>query len=175
MSARRQLDGTGLKRLHRQWRGRTAGRLALVLDGLGTPTNVGSIARTAASYRVDKVWLAGPTPPFESAGAQRTALGTDRYLDTETVETTAAAIAAARAAGYRIVGVELAEGAVPLHELGLPADVCLVIGHEDHGIGKAALEACDDVAFLPQLGKVGSLNVAVAASIAMYEVRRRAW
>lgn len=175
MSARRQLDGTGLKRLHRQWRGRTGGRLALVLDGLGTPANVGSIARTAAAYRVDKVWLAGPTPPFESAGAQRTALGTDRYLDHETVETTAVALAAARADGYRIVGLELADGAVPLHELRVDGDVCLVIGHEDHGIGKAALEACDDVAFLPQLGKVGSLNVAVATALAVYEVRRRAW
>jgi tRNA (guanosine-2'-O-)-methyltransferase len=175
VNARRQLDGTGLKRLHRQWRGRTAGRLALILDGLGTPTNVGSIARSAAAYRVDKVWLAGPTPPFDSAGAQRTALGTDRYVDHVAVDTTAAAIAAARADGYRIVGIELAEGAVPLHELRVEGDVCLVIGHEDHGIGKAALEACDDVAFLPQLGKVGSLNVAVAASVAVYEVRRRAW
>lgn len=176
MSARRQLDGTGLKRLHRQWRARTGGRrLALVLDGLGTPANVGSIARSAAAYRVDHVWLAGPTPPFDSAGAQRTALGTDRYLDHEAVETTAAALVAARVAGYRIVGIELAEGAVPLHELALDGDVCLVIGHEDHGIGKAALEACDDVAFLPQLGKVGSLNVAVATAIALYEVRRRTW
>ena len=173
----RQLDGTGLKRLHRQWRTKVDRRLSLILDGLGTPTNVGSIARSAAAYRVDHVWLAGPTPPFSSSGAQRTAMGTDRYLETSTVETTAAAIVAARADGYRIVGIELAEGAVPLHELELElgSDVCLVIGHEDHGIGKAAIEACDAVAFLPQLGKVGSLNVAVATAISMYEVRRRAW
>ena len=171
----RQLDGTGLKRLHRSWRTRVDGRLAVILDGLGTPTNVGSIARTAAAYRVDHVWLAGPTPPFESAGAQRTAMGTDRYLESTTVETTTSAITAARADGYRIVGIELTDGATPLHELDLAGDVCLVIGHEDHGIGKAALEACDAVAYLPQLGKVGSLNVAVATSIAIYEVRRRAW
>lgn len=175
MTARRQLDGTGLKRLHRQWRSRPGGRLALILDGLGTPVNVGSIVRTAAAYRVDHVWLAGPTPAFDGAGVQRTALGTDRYLEHTPTETTPAAIAEARAQGYRIVGIELAEGAVPLHELAITGDVALVIGHEDHGVGKAALEACDDVAYLPQLGKVGSLNVAVAASIAMYEVRRRAW
>ena len=175
MTPRRQLDGTGLKRLHRQWRTKVDRRLALILDGLGTPTNVGSIARSAAAYRVDHVWLAGPTPAFDGAGVQRTALGTDRYLEHAHVDTTATAIEQARAQGYRIVGIELAEGAVALHELPLSGDVCLVIGHEDHGIGKAALDSCDDVAFLPQLGKVGSLNVAVATSIALYEVRRRAW
>src|SRR5205085_1022131 len=73
----RQLDGTGLKRLHRAWRQRTgAQRLALVLDGLGTPANVGAIVRTAAAYRVERLWLAGATPPLEAAGVQRTALGT---------------------------------------------------------------------------------------------------
>ncbi len=50
-----------------------------------------------------------------------------------------------------------------------------VVGHEDRGCSPATLAACDVVAFLPQLGKVGSLNVATATSIACYEVRRRAW
>ena len=172
---RRQLDGTGLKRLHRQWRARTNGRVALILDGLGTPANVGSIVRTAAAYRVDHVWLAGPAPPLDSPGVQRTALGTDRYLDATTVDSGIGAVAAARAAGYRVIAIELADGATALHELRVDSDVCLVIGHEDHGVGKATLDACDDAAYLPQLGKVGSLNVAVAAAIALYEVRRRAW
>ena len=39
----------------------------------------------------------------------------------------------------------------------------------------ATLDACDAVAYLPLLGKVGSLNVATAAAIACYEVRRQAW
>ena len=64
---------------------------------------------------------------------------------------------------------------MPLHELALAADVCLAVGHEDHGLAKAGLAACDDVAYLPMLGRVGSLNVATAGAIAMYEVRRRAW
>ena len=53
--------------------------------------------------------------------------------------------------------------------------MCLAVGHEDHGLSKAGLAACDHVAYLPMLGRVGSLNVATAAAIAMYEVRRRAW
>ena len=73
------------------------------------------------------------------------------------------------------MGIELAEGAQPLHELKLGASVCLIVGNEDHGISTPVLRACDDVAFLPQLGKVGSLNVATAASIALYEARRQEW
>jgi tRNA (guanosine-2'-O-)-methyltransferase len=51
--------------------------------------------------------------------------------------------------------------------------VCLVVGHEDRGLSKTALAACDQVVFLPQLGRIGSLNVATATSIAIWEVRRR--
>jgi tRNA (guanosine-2'-O-)-methyltransferase len=171
----KQLDGTGMKRLHREWRRRTPGRLALVLDGLGTPANVGAIVRSAAAYRAEDLWLAGPTPDLGAAGVQRTALGTDRYVTARRAVDGAAAVDAARAQGYLVVGVELADGAVPLHELDLAPDVCLAVGHEDHGLSKAGLAACDHVAYLPMLGRVGSLNVATAAAIAMYEVRRRAW
>ena len=172
----RQLDGTGLKRLHRSWRERTGdGRVALLLDGLGTPANVGAIVRTGAAYRVERIWLAGPTPPLSGAGVQRTALGTDRYLTATTVATGVEAIDQAHRDGFVVVGIELCDGAVPLHELDLPTDVCLAVGHEDHGLGKATVAACDHVAYLPMLGRVGSLNVAAATAIALYEVRRRAW
>lgn len=171
----KQLDGTGMKRLHRQWRSATVGRLALILDGLGTPVNVGSIVRTAAAYRVDHVWLAGPTPTFDSPGVAKTALGTDRYLTSTVTASALEAIEAAHKQGYWVIGIELADQAVPLHDMTLTGDVCLVIGHEDHGIGKAAIAACDAVGYLPMLGKVGSLNVAMAAGLAMYEARRQSW
>ena len=76
-----------------------------------------------------------------------------------------------------MVGLELADGAVPLHELACPpaGGVCLAVGHEDHGLSGPSLGACDAVAFIPQLGRVGSLNVAMATGMALYELRRRAW
>ena len=169
------LDPTGLKRLHREWRHRVDGRVALALDAVQGPFNVGAILRTAAAYRVEHVWLAGSTAPAASAGVQKTAMGTDRYLTISTVDRGIDAVDAARAAGYRVIGVELADSARPMHEVDLGPAVCLVVGNEDHGISAAALRACDEVAYLPQLGKVGSLNVATAASIALYEARRQEW
>jgi tRNA (guanosine-2'-O-)-methyltransferase len=172
----KQLDGTAMKRLHREWRRRTEGRLALILDGLGTPVNVGSIVRSAAAFSVDQLWLAGPTPEVTSAGARKTALGTERYLLYSHTASSNEAIDLARADGYVVLGIELADTSVPLHEMKLAdRDVCLVLGHEDHGLSKGALAACDHLAYLPQLGKVGSLNVATAAAIACYEIRRQRW
>ena len=169
------LTGTELKRLHREWRRRTEGRLALLLDSVQTPYNVGSILRTAAAYRVDHLWLVGATESPTHAKTQKTALGTQRYLTWTVVESIDDAVAEVHGAGYRLVGIELAEGAVPLHELTLAPDVCLAVGHEDRGLSADCLAACDAIGYLPMLGKIGSLNVATAASMAMYEVRRQEW
>jgi tRNA (guanosine-2'-O-)-methyltransferase len=171
----RELSPTELKRLHREWRRRTDGRLSLVLDGVQGPFNVGSIIRTAAAYRLDTLWVTANATGPDHPKVGKTALGTERFFTTVDVPTAVEAIEEARAGGYRVVGLELAEGATPLHELDLGPDLCLVVGNEDHGISKAGLAACDAVGFLPQLGKVGSLNVATATSIAIYEWARQRW
>ncbi len=171
----RQLGSTDLKRLHRTWRRLTTDRVALVLAGLSQPYNVGAILRSAAAYRVDDAWLVGDTPGPDHTKVAKTALGSERYLRLHRAANVHEAIDAAGAVGYRCVGLELADDAVALHELRVDGDIALVIGHEDRGLTTAALDACDAVAFLPQLGRIGSLNVATATSIALYELRRHAW
>ena len=171
----KQLGSTDLKRLHRDWRRRTEGRMALLLDSVQTPFNVGAIERTAAAMRVDDVWLCGSTADPDHDRTRKTALGSDRFLTFHRVESAIDAVGAAREAGYRVVGIELADEAVPLPDADLAGDLCLVVGHEDRGLATATLAACDQVAFVPQLGRIGSLNVATACAIAIYETRRRAW
>jgi tRNA (guanosine-2'-O-)-methyltransferase len=170
----RQLGMTEVKRLNRDWRRRTQARLSLVLDGVGQPFNVGSIIRTAAALGAEQIWLCGDTADPGHPSARKTALGTDRLLSFDRMPVGAAADAA-RAEGYRVVAVELAGDAVPLHEAPLAGDICLAVGNEDHGCSAALLAAADVVTYIPQPGKVGSLNVAAAAAIAMAEVRRREW
>lgn len=166
---------TEVKRLNRDWRRRTQRRLGLLLDSVGQPFNVGSIIRTAAAFGVDRVWLCGDTAQPGHPSARKTALGTDRLLAFDHVPSVAAAAAEARADGYRVIAIELAGDAVPLHAAPLDGDICLAVGNEDHGCSPALLAAADLVAYIPQPGKVGSLNVAAAAAIAMAEVRRREW
>jgi tRNA (guanosine-2'-O-)-methyltransferase len=170
-----QLRATDLKRLHRSWRRRKATRLALLLEGLQGPFNVGSIVRTAAGFAVDDVYVVDGTVSPSNPKAQKVAMGTNRYLDVHGAPTVSDAIQRAKVDGYTVLALELTDDARPLHEADLTRDVCLVLGHEDRGVTPVALAACDGVVFIPQLGNVGSFNVAVAAAIACYEVARQSW
>ncbi len=172
---RRQLGPTDVKRLNRSWRRLTEARICLLLDSVTQPFNVGSIIRTAAALGVDHIWLCGDSAGPEHPSARKTALGTERYLSFEHLAAAPAAAAAARAAGLRVIAIELAQDAVPLHAAPLDGDVCLALGHEDRGCSPALLAAADVVAYIPQTGRVGSLNVAAAAAIALAEARRREW
>jgi tRNA (guanosine-2'-O-)-methyltransferase len=171
----RQLRPTDVKRLNRDWRRRTEGRLALLLDSVAQPFNVGSIVRTAAAFGAECIWLCGNTPDLDLPSVGKTALGTDRFLAAYREPAPAAAVKAAAEDGFRVVALELASGALPLFEAPLDGDICLAIGNEDHGCSPALLAAVSAVAYIPQVGRVGSLNVAIAAAIAVSEVRRREW
>jgi len=170
-----QLRGTDLKRLHRSWKRRSSVRMGLLLDGVQSPFNVGAMVRTAAAFGVTDLYLVGRTAHARDPKAQKMAMGTDRYLDVQPFPEAGPAVENARRAGYFVVGIELTDDARPLHELDLSRDVCLALGAEDHGLSAASLKACDALAYIPQVGKVGSLNVAAAAAIACYEVRRQDW
>ena len=171
----KNLDSTGLKRLHRQWRRQTESDVAILLDSVQTPFNVGTILRTAAAYRSSHIWFSGATPLPSHPKVARTALGTDRYLTWSFCEEIEEAITQIKDSGFSLLGIELSEDAMPIFQAPIKEKTCLVFGHEDRGLSSQALEACDSVAFIPQLGRVGSLNVATAAGIAIYETHRRIW
>ena len=169
------LSETEIKRLNRGWRRATNGRIRLVLAELSNPFNVGSIFRTAAVFGVERMYLTGSTPGPSHAGVAKTALGTTNAVAHETVATVAEALDAARADGFTVYGVELAHDATPISRCELSADACLVLGNEAHGLSRTTLAACDALLYVPQVGKVASLNVATTAGIALYEARRQEW
>jgi len=171
----RSLGSTELKRLHREWRRLGLAKVSLLLDSVATPANVGSILRTAAAMRVEEIWVCGQTPDTDSGGVNRTALGSQRFVTIHRCEQPAQAVVEAHAAGYQVLALELADDATALHDLDLTGPVCLAVGHEDRGLSATTLAAADLTGFIPQLGRIGSLNAATAASIALYECRRQGW
>jgi tRNA (guanosine-2'-O-)-methyltransferase len=169
------LNPTEIKRLNRSWRRKEHGRLALLLDHVQGPFNIGQILRTAATLQVDHVYGLGMKMGWTDSKVQKTAMGTHRFLELATFEDAATATDAVKANGYRLVALELTANAQPLWAVDLASDVCIVVGNEDHGISPAVIDACDAIGYVPQLGKVGSMNVANAASVACYEARRQSF
>jgi tRNA (guanosine-2'-O-)-methyltransferase len=171
----RQLGQTEVKRLNRSWRQSTQARICLLLDSVSQPFNVGSIIRTAAAFGVEHVWLCGDSADPNHPSARKTALGTGRLLSFEQAGSAASAAAAVKSAGLRLVAIELADAAVPLHDAAVGGDICLALGNEDRGCSPGLLVAADQIAYIPQVGRVGSLNVAAATAIVLAEARRREW
>ncbi len=170
------LSPTELKRLHRTWRKKTDQRVAVILDGVQQPFNVGGILRSAAAYGVTDLWLVPPTAEPTHPKVQVTAKGCDRFLTIHRADGGRAAVESARAAGYRVIAIELVGTATPLFDLDCAnGPVALVLGHEERGVHRDTLDLVDGVGFLPLVGNIGSLNVGHTATAALAEVRRQAW
>lgn len=145
----------------------------VVLDDIRSLYNVGSIFRSADAFRVQQLVLTGftPTPPRKEIA--KTALGADTTVPWIYVPTAAEAVTSLRANGTRVLAVELTEGALPIGELGTGnRELALVLGNELSGVKQDVLDLCDDAVMIPMFGVKHSLNVAVAAGIAMYEAVR---
>ena len=171
----RPMTVTDIKRLNRDWRRRTSGSVSVALVSLSNPFNVGSIYRTAATLGADTVYLIGATPTALEPKVRKTSLGTEKAVRTVQAATLAGVAVQVHAQGGVMTAVELAAGAVPIHEHAFPDNVCLVLGSERHGLSPLGLSLCDNAVFVAQPGKVASLNVSVAASLALYEFRRQHW
>lgn len=166
------LIGTDLKRFLRNFKREhpQTKDVVILLQSVEYPANVGSVFRVADGAGVSEVILTGitPTPPhptIEKVGRYKSLKVPWRYEKDPIT-----AIDQLKADGYHIIAVELTDTAVPYHQYTYPQKCCLVVGHEDHGITKATLAACDTAVFLPMYGKGRSLNVHVALSIVLYHL-----
>lgn len=146
--------------------------LVAVLDGVEDPRNLGAILRTAEAAGVDGVLL----PERHSAGLSETvaraSAGGLEHVRVARVGNVSQALQALKARGYWVVGFD-ASGTERWDAVDYRRPVALVLGGEGRGIRRLVREHCDHLVSLPLFGHVGSLNVSVAAGIALYEVIRQ--
>jgi 23S rRNA (guanosine2251-2'-O)-methyltransferase len=143
--------------------------LVLLLDEVQDPQNLGTLLRTAEATGVHGVVLpyrraAGVTPAVVRASA-----GASEHLRIA-AENLAQAIERLQREAVRVVGLEAGVGLRPLDQLDLGGSLGLVVGSEGGGMRRLVRERCDRLATLPVGGRIGSLNAAVAGSIALYLV-----
>ena len=146
--------------------------LVVVLDGVEDPRNLGAILRTAEAAGADGVLL----PERHSAGLSETvgraSAGAMEHVRVARVGNLVQALDALKARGIWVVGFDAA-GTERWDAVDLSRPVALVLGGEGRGIRRLVREHCDHLVSIPHFGHVGSLNVSVAAGIALYEAVRQ--
>jgi len=145
----------------------------LFLDGITDPHNLGSLLRSADGAGFGGVVIPAHRAAPVTPAVRRVAAGAAEVVPVCRVENLNSAIEAAKRAGLWVVGLdEDADGDVWTSEL-LEPPVVLVLGAEGKGIRPGVVDRLDGSVSIPQRGRIGSLNVAVAGAIAMFEVARR--
>ncbi len=143
----------------------------LVLDQVTDPRNVGAVLRSAAAFGAAAVIVQDRHAPSESGAMARAAAGALDRLPLLRAVNLARTLAALKEAGLWVVGLEAtAERTLASARL---ADrrLALVLGSEDEGMRRLTREGCDLLLRLPQTQAVESLNVSVAAAVALYTVQ----
>lgn len=144
----------------------------LVLDGITDVRNFGAIARTAECVGADAIVIPEHGSVSVGGDAIKTSAGALHHIPVCRERSAALAVRFLRDNGYKIVAVS-EKSAVNYTTVDYTVPVALVLGAEDVGISPEVMKQADCSAAIPMFGKIGSLNVSVAAGVMMYEVVRQ--
>lgn len=146
--------------------------IVLLAHNIRSLWNVGSFFRTSDAFGVKKIYLTGYTAVPPRREISKTAIGAEEWIEWEYQEDPQDVIKELKNDGWTIVALELTDSAQSINEY-IPSDkTCLVLGHEVTGVPANILEACDATVMIPMMGKKESLNVSVAAGIALSHLKK---
>ncbi|MEM7128985.1 MAG: RNA methyltransferase [Chloroflexota bacterium] len=160
--------------------------LELFLDNLRSVFNVGTIFRTADGAKVDHIHLCGITPTPENPRLHKTALGAEEVVPWSYSANGLQKAQELQKLGKQLWCLEMAKDSRSLYTLASPdqgwssvqanqngqsPSIVLIVGNEIAGVDPEIQALADERIHLPMLGIKGSLNVAVALSIALYHIR----
>ena len=150
---------------------RNSGRAPLIvaMDGVTDPRNLGAVVRSAAAFDAHGVVVPQRRAVGMTASAWRTSAGAAARIPVARAVNLSRALASYQEAGLQTVGLA-GDGDVNLHDYdGFADPVALVVGAEGTGLSRLVRERCDVVVRIPIGHDTESLNVSVAAGIALYQ------
>ncbi len=156
------------------------GKYVLILHDIRSAHNVGAMFRTADGAGVSEIILSGytPRPPKKDAlyltpadkALKKTALGAEETMPFRVVTSIIRLITRLKKEGYHIVALEQDTRSVDYRHHHSKDKIALLVGNEVSGVAEKILRQCDTILEIPMRGKKNSLNVSVAAGIALYQI-----
>jgi 23S rRNA (guanosine2251-2'-O)-methyltransferase len=151
-------------------------QIVVILDNIRSTYNVGSIFRTSDAVGVVEIALCGISPqPIDRFGRLRNdiakvALGAEETVSWQGFTTTLEAIKFYKGQGFAIAALEQSSDSVPYNTFKAPEKVALILGEETQGLSPELLDTSDVILEIPMYGDKESLNVSVAAGVALYQL-----
>ena len=143
----------------------------IMLDEISSTQNIGSIARSAVAIGVGSYILPNHGPHPYSRRALRVSMGHISMLKTLLYEDISKMIIELKSRGYYIYGAEVTSTSTPLSKVKVKKKWVLLMGHEGYGLSSEVISLCDEIVTIEMMQGVKSFNVAVAASIIMYQFK----
>ena len=146
--------------------------LILILDGVTDPHNLGACLRTADAAGAHAVLIPKDRAAAVDGVVRKVAAGAAEFVPVASVTNLARAIDMLKERGIWVVGTD-AEALQTLYGADLRRPLAMVLGAEGAGMRRLTRERCDFLVRIPMAGQVESLNVSVAAGVALFEARRQ--
>ena len=146
--------------------------LLLVLDGVTDPHNLGACLRTADAAGAHAVLIPKARAAEVDGVVRKVAAGAAEFVPVASVTNLARSIDMLKERGIWVVGTD-GEAPQTLYAADLKRPLALVLGAEGGGMRRLTRERCDFLVRIPMAGHVESLNVSVAAGVALFEARRQ--
>lgn len=138
--------------------------IAIYLDNVRSPHNVGNILRTTEALRLGSVYFSPKTPFIDNEKVSRTALGAATLVPTfQNVPLSSLP--------RPLIALDTSNSAIPLSTFIFPPSFTLVLGNEEYGLSPSTLSEIDHLLEIPLLGAQNSLNIASAFAIAAARIR----
>jgi 23S rRNA (guanosine2251-2'-O)-methyltransferase len=146
--------------------------LLLALDRIEDPRNFGSVARTADSAGVHGIVIPQRRSAPPSDVAVSASAGALLHTRVARVTNLTAGLEKVKERNIWVVGLS-PDAPTPWYDFDYTVPILLALGSEGRGLGRRVAETCDQLVSLPQVGRVESLNVSVAAGVVLYEALRQ--
>jgi 23S rRNA (guanosine2251-2'-O)-methyltransferase len=146
--------------------------LLLILDGVTDPHNLGACLRTADAAGAHAVLIPRDRAAAVDGVVRKVAAGAAEFVPVASVTNLARALDMLKERGIWVVGTD-GEAPQTLYAADLKRPLALVLGAEGSGMRRLTRERCDFLVRIPMAGRVQSLNVSVAAGVALFEARRQ--
>lgn len=148
--------------------GDMTGERVCILDSIQDPGNVGTIIRTAAALRIDRVILHKCADVYNPKVIRAT-MGAFFRISVSKCSDLQKLIIRLQNAGRRVLAAALSQRGLTLGDAPLYPTDTLILGNEGHGIDEAVVDQCDASIKIPMTDKTESLNAAAAAAVLLWE------